>query len=594
MELESRLTSQMFWFIQTIPNVVERLINRIESPAIQDLFVRLITVEHSCQFAVIEWLAEEGLASRLIDFLSPEYPPTLHVIAGDLLKGIISVCAPAPFAPATVADENAGPGGPNSINNRLIREMVSEESIAKLTGFMLDDIELSDRDWKGLNGEGGEPSPADPFVVHPLPSTSSASSSLSQICTVLVELIRRNNSDYSEPHLFHTLRTRLMTLRDQQLKNHAENGRTSAVDAADRNAMEDAMEEISPKMGIVHLGGLLTKIIDRFGDLHRFLLAPRSQVSQIWARTTSHRVPVLMSQSRASSSAAPQPLTNERFRIIEIYAELLHSSNMLIFNRAPGSGPTYSTAGILSGGIDSLEALGFAVNGGGDDDKEPTPDPEVTQARELPVSAGSTDVSISGSSDIASDDEAVLDAAEEGTPSQSPSELKTLEKEQPTPADADDANPPPPSQADVNRLRDLRDTEPSASGAVASDMASVSRAAVATSTTAPSVVSDHPTEGRAPINPHPKEDVHDDLDMSLGDRLKSKYLQFSVIPTLIEIFFAYPSNNFAHHVIYDLLQQILNGKLGHGLNRELVIEIIKEGKLVERVLDAQRANDRIA
>ena len=270
----------MFWFIRTIPDVVERLINRIESPAIQDLFVRLITAEHNGLPGVTEWLAEQGLISRLIEFLSPQYPPTLHVIAADLLKGIVGVCAPSPsFDPSAVAEENAGPGGPGSKNNRLIREMVSEESIDKMTGFMLDDIELSDRDWKGLNGEGRESSPADPFVVHPLPSIASASSSLSQICMVLVELIRRNNSDYSEPHLFHSLRTRLMSLRNQQLQSHSENGRTTAVDAADREAMEIAMLEISPKMGIVHLGGLLRKIIDRFGELHRFLLEPRSQVS---------------------------------------------------------------------------------------------------------------------------------------------------------------------------------------------------------------------------------------------------------------------------------------------------------------------------
>jgi SIT4-associating protein SAP185/190 len=273
----------MAWFIQTIPNVVERLVNRIESPAIQDLFVRLITTEHPGQSGVIEWLAEQGLISRLVDFLSPQYPPTLHVIASDLLRGIIGVCAPAPFDPATVVDENAGPGGPNSKNNRLIRDLVSEESISKMTGFMLDDIELSDMNWKGLNGEGAEPSPADPFVVHPLPSISSATSSLSHVCMILVELIRRNNTDYSEPHLFHTLRLRLMKVRDQQVKNHAETGRTSAVDAADKADMETAMMEISPKMGIVHLGRLLTKIIDRFGELHRFLLEPRSHVSRIKA-----------------------------------------------------------------------------------------------------------------------------------------------------------------------------------------------------------------------------------------------------------------------------------------------------------------------
>lgn len=275
----------MVWFIQTIPNVVERLVSRIESPAIQDLFVRLISAEHNGVFGVTDWLANEGLITRLIGFLSPEYPPTMHVIAADLLKGIVSVCAPVPFDPTGGnAEEQAGQGGgAGSKNNRLIREMVSDESISSMISFMLDDVGLSDRNWKGLNGEGADPSPADPFVVHPLPSISSASSSLSQICMLLVELIRRNNSDFSEPHLFHTLRNRLMTIRSQQLESQSEGGEGGGsggdAEADERAAMETAMSEISPKMGIVHLGGLLTQVIDKFGGLHQFLLEPRSQVS---------------------------------------------------------------------------------------------------------------------------------------------------------------------------------------------------------------------------------------------------------------------------------------------------------------------------
>ncbi len=59
------------------------------------------------------------------------------------------------------------------------------------------------------------------------------------------------------------------------------------------------------------------------------------------------------------------------------------------------------------------------------------------------------------------------------------------------------------------------------------------------------------------------------------------------------MFFDYASNDFLHHVVYDMLQQILNGKLGPGLNRLLVEEMICEAKLVERVLKAQRYNDEI-
>jgi SIT4-associating protein SAP185/190 len=65
------------------------------------------------------------------------------------------------------------------------------------------------------------------------------------------------------------------------------------------------------------------------------------------------------------------------------------------------------------------------------------------------------------------------------------------------------------------------------------------------------------------------------------------------LPTVVELFFEYPTNDFMHHVVYDMLQQVLNGRLGPGLNRELVIELIREAKLIERVLDAQRLNDEM-
>lgn len=48
-----------------------------------------------------------------------------------------------------------------------------------------------------------------------------------------------------------------------------------------------------------------------------------------------------------------------------------------------------------------------------------------------------------------------------------------------------------------------------------------------------------------------------------------------------------------HSVVYDIFQQVLNGKLSPGSNRDLVVQLMKEAKLVERVLDAQRLNDRL-
>ncbi|WVR09507.1 hypothetical protein IAU60_006575 [Kwoniella sp. DSM 27419] len=626
--LLTKRTSDMIRFIRSLPNIVERLVAGIASPAIQDILIRIVSAEEAGVPGVIDWLADEGLIPRLLEYLSPYYSSTVHTNISEVLKSIITLCAPTPFNPhgGNAMGQQAGQGvQPNgSRDNRLIRELVSEQSIDTMVGFMLDPVKLSDSDWQGINGSDGDESPADPFVTHPLPSIASATSSLHHTCSVLVEVIRRNNSDFSEPHLFHTLRNRLMSVRMQPgpqntgaqplgTNGYAGNGVNGASQVGDeaeekeveteqekeeqeRRHMEEALADMSSKMGIVHLGHLLNLVSERFEQLHSFVLHPRSQ-------------------SRSASVAMPKPFTLERFRIIELYAELLHSSNMSILNRIPGTGPSYTEAGILSGGLEGLEALGEAIDGDqvGEDDGQPEVD-QVTKARELPVSSGSTDASLeSDTEDVPSDDdEDMMDHLDDdATPSSSPTASKVLpttfsDKPVDTPVVI-----PPPSQADVKRLRDVMETESKApASSAASDVEAASTAAVASSTAAPSIASaasdagvevdetSQPVAGASsetsqkPTVPSPAP-VKAAVNLAPGDRLKKIYATHRVIPTVVDLFFEYPNNDFMHHVVYDILQQILNGRLGPGPNRDLALELIKEARLVERVLEAQRLNDRL-
>ncbi|WWD19174.1 hypothetical protein CI109_103632 [Kwoniella shandongensis] len=598
--LMTKRTTEMVRFIQSLPNIVERIVARIASPAVQDILIRIVSSEEGGVTGVIDWLADEGLIPKLIELLSPHHSTATHIVAAEVLKSIITLCAPTPFNPhgGNAMEQQAGQGvqPPGTRDNRLIRELISETSVNTMIGFMLDDIELTDNEWKGLNSEseGGDsgPSPADPFVVHPLPSVASATSSLSHVCNILVEVIRRNNSDFSEPHLFHTLRNRLMGVRMQPNENGGQESNAATEEGKDvppeteqereekeRRHMEEALVDMSSKMGIVHLGHLLDVISDKFGALHKFVLQPRSQ-------------------DRAASSLNPKPFTLERFRIVELYAELLHSSNMSILNRVPGTGPTYTEEGILSGGLEGLEALGEAIDGDhiGEDDGQVEED-QVTQARELPVSSGSTDVSLTGSDDVASDDEEMLETIDDdATPSPSPAASATLD---PPPVHVEAPTPPPPSQENAERLRDVMgiESKPPTSSAASEVASSISHVAVANSTAAPSIVSDvaEPEQdetSRPPVLGVPIGDSSLAV-LAPGDKLKQRYLDHDVIPTVVNLFFEYPNNDFMHHVVYDILQQILNGRLGPGLNRELVVELLSKAKLVERILDAQRLNDRL-
>jgi hypothetical protein len=134
----------------------------------------------------------------------------------------------------------------------------------------------------------------DPYQVEQRPSTASVSSSFCQSITILIELIRKNNSDYSEPYLFHSIRNRLMGMQQRKVESRFQSRETSEVTdsqkssleevAQDRQDMEDTMAEMSEKLGIVHLGSLLSQISDRIGDLQEVILRPPHIVSRVSIR----------------------------------------------------------------------------------------------------------------------------------------------------------------------------------------------------------------------------------------------------------------------------------------------------------------------
>lgn len=160
------------------------------------------------------------------------------------------------------------------LSNRLARELAHKDNITKLVGFMLDDLpwhkadtpmSTADRDLAPGDQEHGS-----------LPSTESTISSLVNIIPVFIELIRKNNADFHEPYLFHTLRNRLIQVQQQQQFSHH-----TTSEEEDREELEKAMTEMVDHMGMVHLGGLLEVIGARLGDCQRLLKNPRSSVSRL-------------------------------------------------------------------------------------------------------------------------------------------------------------------------------------------------------------------------------------------------------------------------------------------------------------------------
>ena len=476
----------------------------------------------------MQWLSSESIIPRLTSLLSPNYYSTHHDTATDLLKGIITMSAPAPgpFNPHSGASENGGGGseGGGALggmrNNKFARELVAEDTVERLVGYMLD--EAAEHGVDPASGTIAPPSAVltNPKGVDPKLASLAATSSLVSSIAIFIELIRKNNSDYSEPHLFHTLRNGLMAKSSATAAaaaSRAQDGDATDLDQKDiedRKDMEEAMEGINNKMGIVHLGSMLTVLSARLGSFQDLVNSPRTKVSStascrcsLTSKLTSPCPSLLFQPDYALPSDCVPPLTVERFRVVELYAELLHCSNMAILNRPNGTGPTYDDDGRLLGGLSGLDELSAALSGAeGDDTDKPNEDVVLQGSKGLPVSSSSTDAS---SGDEISDGE-MEDVSVEDLPE--------------SPAKDDEDPSTPPASAPIPTLN-LPSSSSSDDGmaisAAPSDVASVSRHAVQATTAAPSVTSEEAAPASASKD-----------DLPPGDLLKQKFIEHGLLITL--------------------------------------------------------------
>lgn len=104
------------------------------------------------------------------------------------------------------------------------------------------------------------------------------------------------------------------------------------------------------------------------------------------------------------------PLTFERYRLCELFAELLHCSNMALLNRSTQYSHLYDSEGRLQSGLAGLEELAqvIALNNGDERDHDAMDETqdETEPALELPISRATRDtLSMDSDSDMSGDDE---------------------------------------------------------------------------------------------------------------------------------------------------------------------------------------------
>ncbi|KAH6902440.1 phosphatase associated protein, partial [Coprinopsis sp. MPI-PUGE-AT-0042] len=559
----SKKPAEMIEFIQRQPNIVERVLQHVETAPFVDILIRIIQLdENPAGTGVLEWLSSQGFIARLVDFLSPEHSTAVHGIVTEFIKGIISMATPSPNAGLTDANSN----GPAS--NRFARELAKRETMEKLISFMLFKFDELPED----DDETPSTATASTFSSTPKPTRETATSSVTHAIAVVIELIRKNNSDYFEPYLFHTLRNRLIQVQQQI---HTQGDDT-------RNALEEVMKEMVSRMGVVHLGPVLELACKHLGEFHEYLKAPRSL-----------RGPI------STTVGSITPLTLERYRILELLAELLHCSNMSLLNRPASFSHLYDSEGQLQGGLSALEELAavIAMNNTTPDtrdldpmDEEDDDDDSVTPARDFPVSSGyhrrrsasvgsgsiGSDGGLDSDDDMSEGEMEEISIAMEEQDRSSPGLGPPMEITRPFERER---GPSPTQRMDVSM-------SPTAS----SLRLSPSHTGM---TNSPRTRMRTPGHGSSRRSSRRRATLEASVEIQLpiGEQLKKHFLEMNLFGSLLDLFFDFPWNNFLHSTVYDLIHQVLTGNVETGRNRELAISLFRDAKIMQRITEGQARND---
>lgn len=73
----------------------------------------------------------------------------------------------------------------------------------------------------------------------------------------------------------------------------------------------------------------------------------------------------------------------------------------------------------------------------------------------------------------------------------------------------------------------------------------------------------------------------------IGDYLKISLKDTQIITNIITMFFKFPWNNFLHNVVFDIVQQVLNGSMEIGFNKYLAIDLFENGDITNRIINGQ-------
>lgn len=559
--LFDKKTEEMLEFFKSLKGVVPGILQHVDNPMVMDLLLKIISLEKvEGGQGIVDWLKDEDLIPILLSYISSEHPSSIQTSAGDFLKAIITISANA-----TQNEQSCI--GPNS----LTRQLVSAPCVEQLIQFML---------------QGGN--------------------SLTVGVGIVIEVIRKNNSDYDE-----------------------------------NIGGPDAPPSIYDP---IYLGTLLRQFSKHIPDFMTLILSSKHAIIENGEVKVVDR-----GQLNSAWGVKIEPLGFDRFKTCELMAELLHCSNMGLLNEAgsedyirqrdidrenskargafdpnrkDASGMNHNeNVGMSEQGyrIESHSGVQEVANASDDDGFE-----DVGSSRDL-----DSDIT---KPESATKSEAKKMEAQPETPGLHIEDSiveETLRKpilEKPewgglvTTESHVDPNSPSASGLTeiVGGITLGKDSRGSVPDEVPNDQSQQLPVSSEDTPTAPLDPTSQPDpEGlelklqdpsdtsNVPTDEHyaesqttqfedefaPQIQYDPSGEPVVGDFLKIQFVEHRVVPTILDFFFRFPWNNFLHNVVYDVVQQVFNGSMDRGFNRSLAIDLFNAGCITEKIVEGQRRSD---
>ncbi|EEP80232.1 predicted protein [Uncinocarpus reesii 1704] len=564
-------TPEMLSFVMSLDGIIETMLRHVDNPSVMDLLLKIISLDKPENGLVVtEWLYSSGFMPAIISCISTEHSASTQSSAGDFIKALITISANAA--------QNEQPCiGPNS----LTRHLVSEPCLRKLISIML---------------QGGNP--------------------LTVAVGVIVDIIRKNNPDYDpEPP----------EGRDARPSNHDPIYLGTLLHLfADH--VPDFMELIlSPKKTVSEDG--IHKIIERghlstaWGSKVEPLGFDRFKTCELMAELLHCSNMGLHNETGSHEYMQMRNNERERLRNQGGFFRQDEDSGFTYADNTNEFGVGASPSALGSGSPDEIRRMDSS-NTGEDDGFEDVGSASVLlEAKNIPEDTKEEDGAFTHVPKLGVREDLVDEPL-------TPPRSETVKPESPSSA----KGPISPTSSGLTEKVRAFSIEPSGQGLSEqiTDKGVENKVGDTSHHQAQFSQPNHPpTPSSSSLaqagsvqstSPTPTENAEGDSEDSIlsaeqllsatemenfnqyiqkdpdgrpvvGDYLKIMFYKHRVLPTILSFFFRFPWNNFLHNVVYDVIQQALNGSMEQGFNQVLVVDLFENAHIPAQIVKGQREND---